>query len=77
MNFRVLNEGVVKNHELSLVPVKIVGEKLIIEDKIRPGVSRHIIKTLKELKSKENAEKMLRILKELPFNNKCTLFAIT
>ena len=72
IKLRILNEGVMKNTKLSVVPVKIIEEKPIFEDEIKPGVSRHIVKALRESKGKEEAEKMLRILKELPFNNKCT-----
>ena len=72
MKFCVLNEGVAKNHKLSVVPVEVVEGRLIFEDEIKPGVSRHIVKALRESKGKEEAEKMLRALKELPFNNKCT-----
>ena len=77
MKFCVLNEGVAKNHKLSVVTVEIIEEKPIFEEEIKPGVSRHIVKALRESKGKEEAEKMLRALKELPFNNKCTLFITT
>lgn len=54
------------------VSIRMLDEKLMYEEEIPPGVCRHIIKTLRE--SAENKifmEKMLKVLYELPFNNKC------
>ena len=57
---------------MSIVPLELIEEELIYEKEIPPGVCRHIVKTLKEnTANKVNVKKVLNILCELPFNNKC------
>ena len=57
---------------MSIVPLETIEEELIYEKEITPGVCRHIIKALEEsTEDKAVVKKMLNVLCELPFNNKC------
>ena len=73
--FEVINSGIKRDDgNFSIVPLKLIDEGLIYEKEIPPGVCRHIVKTLKEnTVNKVDAKKMLNILCELPFNNKCKI----
>ena len=71
--FRVLDSGV-RRDKISFTPLRMFDEKLMYEEEIPPGVCRSIIKTLREnIDDKVVVKKVLNILYELPFNNKCNM----
>lgn len=72
--FEVADPGIHRPEEkISIVPIRMVDEKLIYEEEGVPNVSLHAAKAINEgIDDPELVKKMIGILSLNPFDTKCT-----
>ena len=72
--FKTMNHGITdKNEKTSIIPLEVADGELIYESEILPGVSKHIVKLLKEnIEDKQAVKRIVKALQAIKFDNRCT-----